>query len=94
MTGAHPETWRGVSLHIVLVEPEIHFNTGNVGRTSLATGAKLHLVKPLGPCLTERLSVSSAARSGTDPCRIRCRCYRSKLSSGIDKGQKKERRKR
>ena len=48
MTGAHPETWRGVSLHIVLVEPEIHFNTGNVGRTSLATGAKLHLVKPLG----------------------------------------------
>jgi tRNA (cytidine/uridine-2'-O-)-methyltransferase len=36
------------SLHIALVEPEIHFNTGNVGRTCLATGAKLHLIKPLG----------------------------------------------
>jgi tRNA (cytidine/uridine-2'-O-)-methyltransferase len=36
------------TLHLVLVEPEIHFNTGNVGRSSLAVGAKLHLVKPLG----------------------------------------------
>ena len=36
------------SLHVVLVEPEIHGNTGNIGRTCLATGARLHLVEPLG----------------------------------------------
>ena len=35
-------------LHIVLVEPEIPHNTGAVARTCAATGAKLHLVKPLG----------------------------------------------
>ena len=37
-----------VALHIVLVEPEIPPNTGTVGRLSLATGARLHLVRPLG----------------------------------------------
>ncbi|MEE8106080.1 MAG: tRNA (cytidine(34)-2'-O)-methyltransferase [Planctomycetota bacterium] len=35
-------------LHVVLVEPEIPWNTGNSGRSCLATGAQLHLVKPLG----------------------------------------------
>jgi tRNA (cytidine/uridine-2'-O-)-methyltransferase len=35
-------------LHVVLVEPEIHWNTGNAGRTCLAAGARLHLVEPLG----------------------------------------------
>jgi tRNA (cytidine/uridine-2'-O-)-methyltransferase len=35
-------------MHIVLVEPEIHWNTGNAGRTCLAVGAQLHLVGPLG----------------------------------------------
>jgi tRNA (cytidine/uridine-2'-O-)-methyltransferase len=35
-------------LHVVLVEPEIPPNTGNVGRLCLAVGAHLHLVKPLG----------------------------------------------
>lgn len=34
--------------HIVLVEPEIPQNTGNIARTSAATGCVLHLVKPLG----------------------------------------------
>lgn len=42
------------SLHIVLVEPEIHWNTGNVGRTSLAVDAQLHLVRPLGFSLDDR----------------------------------------
>ncbi len=41
-------------LHIVLVEPEIHWNTGNVGRTSLAVGATLHLVEPLGFSLQDK----------------------------------------
>ena len=35
-------------LNIVLIEPEIHTNTGNIGRLSLATGSTLHLVKPFG----------------------------------------------
>jgi len=37
-----------VSFNIVLVEPEIPQNTGNIARTCAATGTKLHLVKPLG----------------------------------------------
>jgi tRNA (cytidine/uridine-2'-O-)-methyltransferase len=37
-----------VALHVVLVQPEIHWNTGNAGRTCLAAGARLHLVEPLG----------------------------------------------
>ena len=35
-------------LHIVLVEPEIPSNTGNISRTCAVTGAALHLVRPLG----------------------------------------------
>ncbi|PIB29765.1 tRNA (cytidine(34)-2'-O)-methyltransferase [Maribacter sp. 4G9] len=37
-----------MALHIVLIEPEIHTNTGNIGRLALATGCNLHLVKPYG----------------------------------------------
>lgn len=42
------------SLHVILVEPEIHWNTGNIGRTTLAAGADLHLVEPLGFSLEDR----------------------------------------
>lgn len=35
-------------LHVVLIEPEIPQNTGNIARTCLAAGARLHLVEPLG----------------------------------------------
>lgn len=48
--------------HVVLVYPEIHWNTGNAGRTCLATGATLHLVKPLGFSLDER----EVKRAGLD----------------------------
>jgi tRNA (cytidine/uridine-2'-O-)-methyltransferase len=51
-----------VALHIVLVEPEIHWNTGNVGRTALAVGAELHLVEPLGFSLDDK----HVARAGLD----------------------------
>jgi len=43
-----------VSIHVVLVNPEIHWNTGNAGRSCLAAGAKLHLVRPLGFSLDDR----------------------------------------
>jgi tRNA (cytidine/uridine-2'-O-)-methyltransferase len=58
---AHEDVSR-FSLHVVLVEPEIHFNTGNVGRSCLATGAKLHLVKPLGFSLDD----ARVKRAGLD----------------------------
>jgi tRNA (cytidine/uridine-2'-O-)-methyltransferase len=49
-------------IHVVLVHPEIHWNTGNAGRTCLATGATLHLVEPLGFSLAER----EVKRAGLD----------------------------
>lgn len=49
-------------LNIVLVEPEIPNNTGNIGRLSLAAGCHLHLVKPLGFSLDD----SRVKRSGLD----------------------------
>ena len=45
---------RQKDLHVVLVTPEIAWNTGNAGRTCLAAGAELHLVRPLGFSLEER----------------------------------------
>ena len=36
-----------MAMNIVLLEPEIPANTGNIGRTCVATGTKLHLIKPL-----------------------------------------------
>ncbi len=41
-------------LNIVLLEPEIPANTGNIGRTCVATGSRLHLIEPLGFQLDEK----------------------------------------
>lgn len=49
-------------LHIVLYQPEIPHNTGAVGRLCLATGARLHLIKPLGFSLEDKY----LKRSGLD----------------------------
>ena len=49
-------------VNVVLVEPEIPPNTGNVGRLCLATGAHLHLVKPLGFSLEDK----ALKRAGLD----------------------------
>lgn len=43
-----------MKLNVVLVEPEIPQNTGNIARTCAATGAKLHLVRPLGFSMEEK----------------------------------------
>ena len=51
-----------MAIHIVLVEPEIPPNTGNIARTAAATGSVLHLVKPLGFSLDEK----SLRRAGLD----------------------------
>ena len=44
-----------MSIHVVLVHPEIHWNTGNAGRTRLAVGATLHLIEPLGFSMDDKL---------------------------------------
>ena len=49
-------------LNIVLMEPEIPANTGNIGRTCVATGSRLHLIEPLG----FRLDEKSLRRAGMD----------------------------
>ena len=41
-------------MNVVLLEPEIPANTGNIGRTCVATGTRLHLIKPLGFSLSEK----------------------------------------
>ena len=51
-----------MSLHIVLVEPEIPPNTGNIARSCAATGTVLHLVKPLGFSIDDK----SLKRAGLD----------------------------
>ena len=51
-----------MNLNIVLVEPEIPQNTGNIARTCAAIGAKLHLVHPLGFSITEK----QVKRAGLD----------------------------
>jgi len=43
-----------MAMNIVLLEPEIPANTGNIGRTCVATGTRLHLIKPLGFSLDEK----------------------------------------
>ncbi len=49
-------------LNVVLYEPEIPANTGNIGRTCVATGTRLHLIEPLGFVLTEK----ALKRAGLD----------------------------
>ena len=50
-------------LNIVLVEPEIPQNCGNIARTCAATGSRLHLIRPLGFDISER----AVRRAGLDP---------------------------
>lgn len=49
-------------LNIVLLEPEIPANTGNIGRTCVATGSRLHLIEPLG----FRINEKELKRAGMD----------------------------
>lgn len=62
--------------HIVLHEPEIPANTGNIGRTCLVTGSKLHLIEPLGFILNDK----NLKRAGMDYWKdldvVRYDCYK------------------
>jgi tRNA (cytidine/uridine-2'-O-)-methyltransferase len=57
-------------LHVVLVEPEIPPNTGNIARLCLAAGARLHLVEPLGFSLDEK-ALRRAGMDYWDQCDVK-----------------------
>ena len=53
-------------INIVLVEPEIPQNTGNIARTCAATGARLHIVKPMGFTFDDKKFYQSIAKQCAD----------------------------
>ena len=59
---AHGGARGGAILHVVLYQPQIPQNTGNIARTCAAVGAELHLVEPLG----FSVSASAVRRAGLD----------------------------
>ena len=59
---AHGGSGDGAILHVVLYQPQIPQNTGNIARTCAAVGAELHLVEPLGFSVSE----SAVRRAGLD----------------------------
>ena len=56
------ETCKNIMVNIVLVEPEIPQNTGNIARTCAVTGSRLHIVKPLGFDISDK----AVKRAGLD----------------------------
>ena len=58
----HPFIWPNPPLHVVLLEPEIPPNTGNIARMCAATGSALHLIEPLG----FKLDDAKLKRAGLD----------------------------
>lgn len=60
------ESEGGAMLHVVLVEPEIPQNCGNIARTCAATGSSLHLVRPLGFDITQDAIRRNMKRCGLD----------------------------
>ncbi len=57
-----PETRPKPRLHVVLFQPQIPNNTGNIGRTCMATGCRLHIVHPIG----FRMDEKARRRAGLD----------------------------
>ena len=70
-----------MKLHIVLVEPEIPQNTGNISRTCAATGCALHLVRPLGFEITDK----HLKRAGLDYWQYLELYYHDNFQEVIDK---------
>ena len=62
-------------LNIVMVEPEIPQNTGNVARTCAATGSRLHIVRPTGFQITDK----NLRRAGLDYWHLLNVCYHDSL---------------
>ena len=58
---------RQLERHVVLVAPQIHWNAGNIGRTCLATGAFLHLVRPLAEMMPRKSELAMFSKRGANP---------------------------
>ena len=71
-------------MHVVLVEPEIPGNTGNIARLCAATGSKLHLVKPLGFSVEDKY----LKRAGLDYWHLLDIEYHENLEEVLDKYKK------
>ena len=71
------------TLNIVLVEPEIPQNTGNIARTCAATGASLHLVKPMGFTVDDK----KLKRAGLDYWYLLDITYYDNLQDFFDKNK-------
>lgn len=54
MTNPYNKPVEPAERHVVLVNPDVHWNTGNIGRTCIGAGARLHLIRPLGFSLDSR----------------------------------------
>ncbi len=74
------------SLNIVLIEPEIPQNTGNIARTCAATGARLHLVEPMGFKVTD----AKLKRAGLDYWHLLDITYYCSTKDFFEKNQGKE----
>src|SRR6056297_1957488 len=70
-----------MSVNIVLVEPEIPQNTGNIARTCAATGSSLHLVKPLGFSIKDKY----LKRAGLDYWQLLDVHYHDSLEEFLEK---------
>lgn len=68
-------------MNIVLLEPEIPSNTGNIGRTCVATGTTLHLIRPLGFHVDEK----SLKRAGLDYWKELDICYYDNFTHFLEK---------
>jgi len=73
-------------LNIVLVEPEIPQNTGNIARTCAVTGAKLHIVRPMGFTITD----AKLKRAGLDYWHLLDITYYDDLHDFLAKNQNTE----
>jgi len=71
------------TLNVVLVEPEIPQNTGNIARTCAATGARLHLVEPMG----FKIDDTKLKRAGLDYWHLLDITYYSSLDDFFDKNK-------
>ena len=63
-----------MGFNIVLIEPEIPMNTGNIGRLSLASGSVLHLVKPFGFELSDSRNIKHNFNK-----QIQTACFKKKI---------------
>lgn len=72
-----------MAFHVVLVEPEIPQNTGNIARTCAATGTKLHIVKPMGFSIDDK----KLKRAGLDYWHLLGVQYYENLAEFLEKHQ-------